>query len=66
MSASDVFLTSLCSGISVFTCPHMLSGHTPRCSRLTRIFLSLKSSLWPVSFSSSQSILLSWLMVPAL
>lgn len=41
------------------------SHHTPL-PGLTLIFLSLKSSLWPVSFSSSQSILLSWLTVPTL
>ena len=45
---------------------HATLPHSPRCVCLTLIFLSLKSSLWPVSFSSSQSILLSWLTVPAL
>lgn len=45
---------------------HATLPHSPQCACLTLIFLSLKSSLWPVSLSSSQSILLSWLIVPVL
>lgn len=48
---------SFCLWVSISLCRGFI---------LTRSFLSLNSSLHPVSLSSSQSILESWLMVPRL
>lgn len=66
MCVSKSASSSGCDCVSFHSfCPP--SSWPPRVHRvLTRSFLSRYSSLRPVSFSSSQSILESWLMVPRL